>query len=450
MKNGKKPKGIPLGRLPSSLPKPVRVEIKPKRLVFPLQTRWGTLRPLVKPGGDVSAGQILAQDDGGVAPPILCPCSGKVMGIRPWATASGSQAPAIAIQCSGSPMPQTATKDDGGWKQLDAQSLIKTVMKMGIREPDSYRWPLAWRLAQPGLPPAQASWPPDISRPIEYLIINAIDRQPGTSLREAALSGRETEIADCISLLERVSGARNTVLAVKKGQPISDSLDTELGRRGIRIIMCPDIYPVALEPLLVKYITGREIPMPEGNSRMIGAAVVDVLTALKVYRAIRDASPPTLTLVQLSVPSANMDYQLWIPEGMLVSELLDQLQLTGINASKLIMGGPFLGYAVDSSDVPITAEVDSIVVQGDSELFLYENNPCINCGFCVKSCPMGLLPNEITRSCEYENFEGAEKKFLFYCIECGICAYVCPAKRPMIHLIRFGKQEIYRMRQSEQ
>jgi electron transport complex protein RnfC len=39
-------------------------------------------------------------------------------------------------------------------------------------------------------------------------------------------------------------------------------------------------------------------------------------------------------------------------------------------------------------------------------------------------------------------FEEAADRFLFHCIECGICAYVCPEKRPMLHLMRYGKREL--------
>ena len=449
MKKGKKPNGIPIGTSAISLPKPLGTEIKPKRLVFSLQTRWGLLRSMVKPGGDISQGQVLGVHDGGIAPPIIAPCSGKVMGLRSWPSFFGSEVPAIVLQCTGTPTLELTRKDQGTWKDLDPQVLVKKSFKIGIREADPYCWPLAWRLAQPGLPPSDVSNGPDISRPIEYLIVNAIDRQPGVSLRESVLSGRETEIADSISLLERISGARNTILAVRKGQPIADSLEAELGRRAIKVVMCPVIYPIALEPLLVRYITGREIPMPEGDSRVVGVSVVDIVSTLRLYRAVRDGSPSTFTLVQLTIPSANIDSQVWVPEGTLVSELLDQLQLKTPKAAKLIMGGAFLGYAQHTFDVPITAETDSILIQSASEVLSYENRPCISCGFCVKACPMKLLPNVLTRFCEYENFEAAERNFLFHCIECGICAYVCPAKRPMVHLIRFGKREILKARETQ-
>ncbi|RLB44142.1 MAG: hypothetical protein DRH12_01005 [Deltaproteobacteria bacterium] len=450
MKNGTKPKGIPVDSASISLPKPVGAEIRPKRLVFSLETSWGKLRSLVKPGGDVSQGQLLAVDDKGVAPPLFAPCAGKLSGIRPWVNFSGNEAPAIILQCSSQTNSAQMPKETRPWKEMDSHTLIRKVQKSGIKEPDPYRWPLAWRLAQPGTPPSETTDGPDISHPIDYLVINALDRQPGISIRESILSSKESEIGDSISLLQQVSGAKNTVLAIRKGQPISHSLQTELANRAIKIKECPFIYPLASEPLIVRFVTGREVPMPEGDSRAVGVTVVDVVTALRLYKSIRDNVPATSTLVQLSIPSSNVDYQVWVPEGILVGELLDHLQLMPSDAAKLVMGGSFQGFAQHTFEVPISGQVDSILVQTLSEVFTYENNPCISCGYCVKVCPMGLLPNELSRYCEYENFEAAEKAFIFHCIECGICAYVCPAKRPMVHLIRFGKREILRMREAAQ
>jgi electron transport complex protein RnfC len=98
--------------------------------------------------------------------------------------------------------------------------------------------------------------------------------------------------------------------------------------------------------------------------------------------------------------------------------------------------------------VPITHEIDSIVLQSEGEIARYTNEPCINCGYCVRACPMGLLPNELSKHCEYGSFLAAERNDLHHCIECGICSYVCPAKRPMVHLMRFGKQQLSEQREA--
>lgn len=450
MRNRRKIKGITIHDSLLVLPKPLGKEVKPKKLVLTLSSRWGILQCLVTPGTEVARGQLLAVDKAGIAPPLYSPCAGRILGVRPFTAYDGQEAPAILIQCSSSSLAEQGQNDTGAWKKIDPHTLIKKVHKAGVRETDNYTWPLAWRLAQPGLPPSDISNGPDISRPIEYLIINALDRQPGVCIRESCLSGREVETAEALSLLGQICAAKNTILAARKGQPISNSLEKELRQRGVRVEWCPPIYPIALEPLLVRYITGREIPMPQGDARMVGVAVVDIITALRVYRSIRDDRPALSTLIQLNTPGTDTGFQLWIPEGMIVSELLEQLQVSSSGVAKLIIGGPFLGHAQHTFDVPVTANVDSILIQQSSDVYTFENNPCVNCGQCVRACPMRLMPNELSRFCEYENLEAAEKNSLFHCIECGICAYVCPAKRPIVHLLRFGKKEILKKREASQ
>ena len=104
-------------------------------------------------------------------------------------------------------------------------------------------------------------------------------------------------------------------------------------------------------------------------------------------------------------------------------------------------------FLVHDLKVPLIQEVDSIILQGTKGLSQYKNESCINCGYCIRACPVRLVPSELSKYCEYGKFRQAEKEGLFACIECGICAYVCPTRRPMIHLLRFGKQEITAMRE---
>ena len=39
-------------------------------------------------------------------------------------------------------------------------------------------------------------------------------------------------------------------------------------------------------------------------------------------------------------------------------------------------------------------------------------------------------------------FEQAEKHYALDCIECGACGFGCPARIPLVHLIRYAKAEV--------
>jgi electron transport complex protein RnfC len=167
-----------------------------------------------------------------------------------------------------------------------------------------------------------------------------------------------------------------------------------------------------------------------------------VITAVRVIEAVREGMISTETTVQVSALFKDVNVYVRVAEGILLEELIEQLLLSGKDVSKAIIGGSFLGYAQQDLNIPITQEADAIILQNADELSLFSNQSCINCGYCVRSCPMRLMPNELSKNCEYSLFDKAEELDIFYCIECGICSYVCPARRPMVHLIRFGKREI--------
>lgn len=62
--------------------------------------------------------------------------------------------------------------------------------------------------------------------------------------------------------------------------------------------------------------------------------------------------------------------------------------------------------------------------------------PCIRCNRCVDHCPVSLSPVMIALAAERKEFAVAAAWDAAECMECGNCAYVCPAKRPMLALIR--------------
>jgi electron transport complex protein RnfC len=175
--------------------------------------------------------------------------------------------------------------------------------------------------------------------------------------------------------------------------------------------------------------------------------VVDVLTIARVADAVLKGVPPLDVLVQVSAPSQWIHSFIRVREGMLLKDALDHISAAPKDPARVITRGPLLGYAMYDLNVPLIQQTEAVIFQGAGDFAPYKNEPCINCGFCVRSCPMRLFPNELSRECEYGRFEEAEGKDLFRCIECGICSFVCPVRRPMVHLIRFGKSELSAMRE---
>ncbi|MFO7785145.1 MAG: 4Fe-4S dicluster domain-containing protein [Thermodesulfobacteriota bacterium] len=421
----------------------------PPRVVIPLEYPQGSVEPLVGAGDTVREGQCIARDENGILPDVRASIAGKVSAIKPWPGPFGCEYPSIMIESNGSGGEPERLFEEGLTPQ-DLRTQLRMLSESGIREADVYPWPLSVRIAQPSLtPPVLFPFVPHLRRPIDYLILNGVDRQPGVMVRNCALKTLEDEILAGIPFLKALTGAPNTILALSSREPLSEALERGLRMAGVETAFVPDRYPMGLEAVLVQHVTGREIPQPEGDARSVGAVVVDVCTVAQVAEVLLKGRLQSEALVQISAPSQWIHTFVRVREGTLLEDALEHLSPAPKDPARLICGGPFLGHAMYGLQVPLIQQTEAVFFQAEGDFAPYEDEPCINCGRCVQSCPMRLFPNELSRACEYERFDEAEKNDLFRCIECGICSFVCPVRRPMVHLIRFGKHELSASREEQ-
>ena len=111
---------------------------------------------------------------------------------------------------------------------------------------------------------------------------------------------------------------------------------------------------------------------------------------------------------------------------------------------KLILGGPMMGFAQRSFEIPVAKNTSGILLLPPRVSMNFRPTECIRCGRCVQGCPMHLMPCAIAAAVESYRFDLAKKHHVMDCLECGACAYVCPAKRPLVQHNRRAKAEIRR------
>ncbi|RLB19197.1 MAG: hypothetical protein DRG82_01885 [Deltaproteobacteria bacterium] len=411
----------------------------PERIVLPLVTPFGEMIPIVSPGDEVQAGQLIAKGANKWDPPLLSSAAGQVSAVKFWPNGTGNEGPALVIESPKQDSPFRREQPS----QKDVHEIMRWVQAGDIREVDPSPIPLALRLRKPELvPPAFAPFSPALEKPIHTLVLNGIDRQPGIWLRKAITKNFSSDILETIPLLKDVTGASRVFFAFSKGAEPGEEFLKGLRELGVEPVSCPNVYPIGLNPLLIPFLTGQEIPFNSGGARQFGIVVIDVATALKVHGTAHGEIPSVEVVIQVTAPSAGIDTLVRVRQGTLIEDVLSALSISKKDLAKVLCGGPFLGTALHRFDIPITQEIDSIFLQTEREIIRYADEACVNCGYCVQHCPMKLMPNELSKNCEYGNFNVAEGMDIFSCIECGICAYVCPVNRPMVQLICFGKREI--------
>jgi electron transport complex protein RnfC len=323
------------------------------------------------------------------------------------------------------------------------ESILTDLKTGGVVETGPPAMPLHAKFAQPERPKEFLFLvgTPRV-KPVDTVIINGIDAEPGMAAKGAVLEKNSSEVLAGIKIVQKLVGSAQLILAVSSNGSLNSTLTGELTGLDVQIYRGKDKYPLGLNPILIKCVTGREIPLPDGSEEDIGVAGVDAVTLVHLVEAVRDLKPQVEKVVSVSGSGMSSVKNFKVRLGTVVSDLMKQLEGLQSEPVKVIAGGAMTGIALISPDSPVTKETDALIFQSASEAKSFSPDACINCGICVRHCPALLLPNELSKYCEFGMFEEARDKYLLHCIECGICAYVCPEKRPMLHLMRYGKREL--------
>ena len=416
----------------------------PQRVVLPLGEDGDRgCQPVVELGEQVKTGQLVGQSVDFLSAPVHSSISGRVAGIQPWFDQNGKEVLSVIVESDGNDSWQEVLRSDENFLEKETAQILADLKAAGVVEIGPPAMPLYAKFAQPerskeflflvGTPQA---------KPVDTIIINGIDAEPGMAAKGAILQKNSSEILAGIKIVQKLVDSAQLVLATGSNGSLSSPLTSELAALGVRLFRGKDKYPLGLNPILIKCVTGREIPLPDGNDQDIGVAVVDAVTLVHLVEAVRDSKPQVEKVVSVSGAGMSAVKNFKVRLGTVISDLMGQLGGLQGKPVKVISGGAMTGLALFSADIPVNKETDALIFQTASEAKSFSPDACINCGMCVRHCPARLLPNELAKYCEFAMFEEARDNFLLHCIECGICAYVCPEKRPMLHLMRYGKHEL--------
>ena len=119
------------------------------------------------------------------------------------------------------------------------------------------------------------------------------------------------------------------------------------------------------------------------------------------------------------------------------------LEHAGVAAAPLdrvVVGGPMRGRAVPSLAAGVSKDDYSLLVVPHAAFPPVTDKACINCGECTLVCPSRIMPGLVARYVEFEMYDKAGEFRIDTCMDCGLCGYVCTARRPVLQLLRLGKE----------
>ncbi|MBT8321306.1 MAG: RnfABCDGE type electron transport complex subunit C, partial [Eudoraea sp.] len=207
---------------------------------------------------------------------------------------------------------------------------------------------------------------------------------------------------------------------------------------GIQIAALKVKYPQGGEKQLVRALLKREVPK-NGLPLDVGVVVHNVGTIFAIYQAVQHNRPLLERVVTVTGKKLENPSNFWVKIGTPISDLIEAVGGVPENTRKIVSGGPMMGKALKTTNVPITKGTSGILVISEEEADRGEPKNCIRCGGCVDVCPMGLEPHLLMNLSEKGMYEKAGQEDILTCIECGSCSYVCPSHRPLLDYIRFGK-----------
>ncbi len=415
---------------------PVRVMPVPDRLYLPLQQHLGgPARPCVLVGQKVRKGEVIAEAQGMVSAPIHAPTSGTIVAVSEITAPhpSGLSFPTIILAADG--------LDE--WSELQAcadpfvlpaDEIGKRVAAAGVVGLGGAAFPSAVKLTGG----ARAG--------VTTLIINGGECEPYLSCDDRLMRDQAESVTDGIRIMLHATGARIALVGIEDNKPeaIAAMRAATIGVPEVQVREVPARYPMGSEKQLIQVLTGIEVPA-DGRPADIGIIVHNVGTALAVRSAVREGKPLISRLLTVNGNCMANPGNIEVRIGTLAEEVIafaGGLKGEGIGLARRIMGGPMMGMQLPHWRVPVVKGSSGILALDAAELGQLSPGPCIRCGACIKACPMGLQPLEMSARIRNEAYGEAIDLGLKDCIACGCCAYVCPSAIPLVQYFVHAKGEL--------
>jgi electron transport complex protein RnfC len=412
---------------------PIETPPAPEEVEILLSQHFGApCQPLVKKKQEISEGERIAEVEAGLGASIHASVTGTVKAVGISGNPVTVSSPSVTIKTDTETPPKVYSPCN--WEDLTREELLDRVKKGGIVGIGGAGFPTHVKIA----PPPEAK--------VDTLILNGAECEPYLTTDHRLMLEHPKEVIEGAKILSKVLGIRDCHIAVETNK--MDAVDTlkkavdETSLNGLNISVDPlEVkYPQGSEKQLIQSVTGRRVP-GFGLPFDVGVVVQNVGTTRAVFDAVALEKPLYEKVITVSGRGIRRPANLLVKVGTKVSHIADYLGGTTDHLAKVVLGGPMMGFAVSTLELPVTKTTSGVLFLSHEEIDTKGHSQCIRCGWCLDACPMGLSPNEIGIYVEAGRPEETAQFGLFECFECGCCSYVCPAKRPLVQFIRLAKMK---------
>jgi len=412
--------------------KAIETVAPPKQVSITLSQHLGVSAvPTVIKGDKVKVGTLIAKGEAFISANIHSSVSGTVFKIDEVVDASGYRKKAIIINVDGDEWEDSIDKSNDLVTaiKLTSNEIIDKIKASGIVGLGGATFPTHVKYMFPE------------GKKADTLIINGVECEPYLTSDHRIMLERTDEILVGIKIMMKAGNVNKAIVGIEANKPDAIKILTEKATdyHGIDIVPLKVQYPQGAEKQLIKALLNREVP--SGKLPLdVGCIVNNIGTALAIYEAVQKNKPLFERVVTLTGKGLKETANYLVRVGTPIKELFNKLgEEMPENTEKIISGGPMMGKAVTSLDIPVTKGTSGILLLEKEEAKRSEPQNCIRCGRCITVCPMGLEPYLLEKLSNKENYDECINHDIVDCIECGSCSYTCPSSRPLLDYIRLGK-----------
>ena len=408
-------------------------ELQPKgEMVFPLSQHIGApAKPLVKVGDEVLVGQMIAEAGGFISANVISSVSGKVKKIEPRRVANGSMVNSIIITNDNEYRSIEGFGEKRDYTKLSKDEIRDIVKKAGIVGLGGAGFPTHVKLS------------PKNEDEIEYIIVNGAECEPYLTSDYRLMMEEPEKIIGGLNVILRLFPNARGIIGIENNKPKAIEKLRELVKNEskIEVVELYTKYPQGGERSLIYACTGRKL-----NSSMlpadVGCIVDNTDTVISIYNAVVESTPLIRRILTITGEAVSEPQNFKVRTGTNYKELIEAAGGFKTEPKKVLSGGPMMGQALFTLDIPVTKASSSITTFIEDEVEDNPETPCIKCGRCVTVCPSNLVPVLMMDKASRDDTEGFEKLNGMECVECGSCAYVCPAKRPLTQGFKYMRQAV--------
>ena len=403
----------------------------PSQVTIPMQQHVGApCKPLVKVGDVVQVGQKIGDSDAFVSAPIHASISGKVSAITKVALPGGQMVDAVVIESDGQ---MTVSPEVRPPVVNTPEDFIRAVHESGLVGLGGAGFPAHVKLNVPK------------DKHLDTLIVNAAECEPYITADNREALENSWAVLSGVYAVRDLLGLERVIIAVEDNKPdvievlrkVADNPKLDPEDR-VRILPLRARYPQGAEKVLVQSCTNRVIPLGKLPAD-VGCLVMNITSVAFLADYLKTGMPLVKKRVTVDGSAIASPKNVIVPIGTKIADVVAFCGGYSQPPAKLLMGGPMMGIALTSDELPILRQNNGILAFAEKDAALPKPTACIRCGRCVSGCPMNLVPTQLEKYAELRDTDKLDQLGIMCCMECGTCAYNCPAHRPLVHAIRMGK-----------